>query len=451
MREFKKILSMLLAVVLLVSTLCCMTGCGGSEDDVEDTADVKIVRVWVHKSEAEDEGMVYSAIAEEFNAQGFKTEDGRTIQMRLVFKNSADTLATSIQAEVLTGGLPDIVAVDAPDISSYVDAGILQSIDQYVSAEEKASYVDSVIDQGTVDGKLYALSGMDCPTGLYYNKDLLAQVGYTEADYGTPENPWSWPQLMEAMDKLKAAGLPYKIKLNLGFGGDEGIMYLYSSLVYSAGGSFVGSDEKAAGHLDSAASIAGIKMLEPVFQVDANGEGYFYNGSNTDAFASGEVAFQIYGPWDIATISKQYASFENSYDIMPMPVYEAADGTKGSAVAGCGSWCFGVTKNTKDLYAAATVVKFLTNAWSSELMYESVGTFPTHKTSLEAMGTDDNKALASLSEILLKISTPRPKLVNYPKLSDGYSSIVEYIETAYGTADYDLESYIATQIAQIDR
>ncbi len=450
MREFKKILSLILAVMLLVSLLCCMTGCGPEEDE-GDTADVKIVRVWLHKSEAEDEGMVYQAIADAFNEQNFKTEDGRTIQMRLVFKNSADTLATSIQAEVLTGGLPDIVAVDAPDISAYADAGILQAIDQYITAEEKVSYVDSVIEQGTVDGKLYALSGMDCPTGLYYNKDLLAQVGYTEADYGTPENPWSWPQLMEAMDKLKEAGLPYKIKLNLGFGGDEGIMYLYSSLVYSAGGSFTGADEKASGYLDSAASINGIKMLEPVFQVDANGEGYFYNGSNTDAFASGEVAFQIYGPWDIANISKQYAAFENSYDIMPMPVYQAADGTKGTAVAGCGSWCFGVTKNAKDVNAAAIAVKFLTNAFSSELMYESVGTFPTHKESLEKLGTDSNKALASLSEILLKISTPRPKLVNYPKLSDGYSSIVEYIETAYGTADYNLEEYIKTQIAQIDR
>ncbi len=450
MKKFKKIMSMLLALVLTVSLLGVLAGCGGSGED-EDTADVKIIRVWLHKSEAEDEGMVYQAIAEAFNEKKFQTEDGRTIQMRLDFKNSADTLATSIQAEVLTGGLPDIVAVDAPDISAYADAGILQPMDRYITADEKASYVDSVIEQGTVGGQLYALSGMDCPTGLYYNKDLLAQVGYTEDDYGTPENPWSWPELMEAMDKLKAAGLPYKTKLNLGFGGDEGIMYLYSSLVYSAGGSFAGDDEKAAGHLDSEASINGIKMLEPVFRVDENGEGYFYNGSNTDAFATGEVAFQVYGPWDIANINKQYASFKDSYDIMPMPVYEAADGTKGSAAAGCGSWCFGVTKNTKDLNAATIAVKFLTNVFSSELMYESVGTFPTHKESLAKLGTDSNKALASLSDILLKISTPRPKLVNYPKLSDGYSSIIEYIETAYGTADYNLEDYIQTQIAQIDR
>ena len=447
---FKKLFAIaFVAVLALTSTV--FTACTPDDTDPEENDEVKIVKVWVHKSEAEDEGMVYSAIAESFNDQKFKTQDGRTIKMRLEFKNSAETLATSIEAEVLTGGLPDIVAVDAPNVAAYANDGILQSIDEYVTADEKADYVDSVINQGTINGKLYALSAMDAPTGLYYNKDLLKQVGYTDADFGTVENPWSWKDLMEAMQTLKDAGLAYKTKLNLGFGGNEGLMYLYSSLVYSAGGDFNGADEKVNGHLNSAASIKGIKSIEPMFKADDDGELWYYNGSNTDALANGEVAFEIYGPWNIASIKKSYASFVNSYDIMPVPVYEDENGVKGATVAGCGSWCFGVTPRAKDLYSAAVAVKYLTNAFSSELLYQSIGTFPTHKSSLNNLNEFNSGALKSLSTILQNAATPRPKMSNYPKLSDGYQAILSYMETMYGTAEYDLEGYIQTQVDAIDR
>lgn len=434
--------------VVLLSILCVFTMI--SCDETDEPADVKVIKVWLHKSESEDEGKVYSSIAEAFNEKKILNDEGKIIQMRLEFKNSAETLATSIEAEVLTGGLPDVIALDAPDISAYVDSGIIESIDSYVSTEERSSYVDSVIEQGIVDDKLYALSGMDCPTGLYYNKTLLKQVGYKDEDFGTPDNLWSWKDLMEAMRKLKDASLPYKTKLNLGFGGDEGIMYLYSSLVLSSGGTFADESEKSNGSLNSENTIKGIRMIEKMFEID-NGETWFYNGSNTDAFAMREIAFQIYGPWDITTIKKNYADFINDYDIMPMPIYESETGEKGVAVAGCGSWCFAVTKNTKDIKSATEVVKFLTNKFSSDLMYQSIGTFPTNKESLEELKAQSVGPLASLSNILLNISTPRPKLVNYPKLSDGYSSIIEYIETTYSTAEYDLEAYIELQINQIDR
>lgn len=59
---------------------------------------------------------------------------------------------------------------------------------------------------------------------------------------------------------------------------------------------------------------------------------------------------------------------------MPMPVYY--DGTtKGTVAAGCGSWGFGVTRNAKDVQAAATVVEYFTSAESSEMMYSAIGTF----------------------------------------------------------------------------
>ena len=446
MKAYKKIAATVLSLVMAGSAFA-FAGCG-SGDDSGDTDEVKVVRIWVHKSAAEDEGMVYQALADQFNAEDFKTEDGRDIQVRLEFKNSPDVLQNSINAEVVAGGLPDIVAVDAPNIAAYAQSRILVDISDYISEESLNDYVDSVVEQSTIDGGLYALSGQDAPVGLYYNKDLLSQVGYTDEDYGTLENPWTWQDVQEAMQKLKEAGLEYKINLRTGFGGDEGNMNLYSSLVYSAGGSFCDADGNTTGYLNSEKSVNGIKSLEWFFS-GSDAEPWYYSGSNADAFPQELVAFEVYGPWEIENINSTYSSFADSYGIMPMPVYY--DGTtKGTVAAGCGSWGFGVTRNAKDVQAAATVVEYFTSAESSEMMYSAIGTFPTHKSSYESNEDFADGPLASLAEIMEEAATPRPKTSNYAKITTAFANVIEYIQVSYGNSDYNLQAYIDQQAATAD-
>ncbi len=427
-----------------------MSACGGGGDDGGDTDTVKVVKVWLHKSEAEPEGKTFRAIQDMFNDLKLKTDDGRTIVMSIEYKNTADALSTAISGEILSGGLPDVVAVDSPNITAYASDEILVPIGDYLEESVVSDYVDSVIEQSTYNGKLYALSGMDAPGGLYYNKELLTSVGYTEADFGTIENPWSWKDVEEAMLKLKEAGKSYKIKLNLGFGGDEGCMYLYSPLVYSAGGRFFDSDGKVSAALGSEESIAGLEMLGDLFEKDAANE-WVYNGTNVNAFPGGEIAFEIYGPWLVSTIEKDYKSFVDKYDIMPFPVYESEAGEKGTVASPCGSWGFGVTRDSRDYKAAAQVVAYLTGPEASELLYDSIGTFPTHKSVLENGDDFDSGALKSLSDILVQTGAPRPMMVNYPKLSSAYSDIIEYMETKAGASDYNLAEQVRSKAQTVDR
>lgn len=437
----KKILLLLVSL----TTVLFLVACGGGNTE---EPGVKLVRVWVHKSQAEDEGKTYQAIQDLFNAEGFETSDGLKVRMRLEFKNSADALSTAINAEVLGGGLPDIIALDSPNVAAYVDAGLLSAIDDHITAEEKDDYVDSTILQGTIDNKLYALFAMDAPVGLYYNKTVLDEAGITP---GSIENPWSWYDLFDAIEVLKSKDLPYKFKTNLGFGGDEGAMYLYSSLIYSAGGTFVGTNGKVDGHLNAPEAINAFRIIESFFGGTTAVPDLMYNGVNTDALAAGEVAFELYGPWAVDSIRKNYPDFQNKYDIMPTPVYaDATTKVKGTLAGGSGSWGFGVTTATKHLEAATMVLKYLTNAGSSELLFQTIGTFPTHKSSLASLNTFQSGPLKSLSDILLNAATPRPKLVNYPKLTLAFSKIFDYIEASYDTPEYNLKNYIDTQVFAID-
>lgn len=305
------------------------------------------------------------------------------------------------------------MAVDSPNITSYADGGILIAMDEYLSDEVISDYVDSVIEQSTYNGKLYALSGMDAPGGLYYNKELLKSVGYKDSDFGTGGRSLELEGRGRGDGRAEVGGQGIPHQAQLGFGGDEGCMYLYSPLVYSAGGSFIGADNKVSGALTSERSLAGLGMLESLFAQNAEKE-WIYNGTNTNALPGGEVAFEIYGPWLIDTIDKSYADFADKYDVMPFPVYEDANGNKGTAASPCGSWGLGVTKDTRDADAAAQVVAFLTGAEASEMFYDSIGTFPTHTSVLENNEDFNSGALKSMADILMETAVARPKMVKIP-------------------------------------
>ncbi len=449
----KKILGALMLLALSVT----LFGCGGDNTETtEDSDQSSFIVVWIHKSQSDDEGKIYNALVNDFNNAGYKTADGtKDLKIRLEYKGSAETLASSISSEILTGGLPDLIAIDSISFAAYASEKVIVPITDYVTQETMDTYLPSVIEQSTIGGELYGLSGQEGPGGLYYNKEIinsevLAAVGLS--DYGTVDDPWSWKDVYNVLKYLRQTDTSTgytksKIKLNLGFGGDEGCMWLYSSLVYSAGGTF-NSGEVLDGYLNSAQSVAGLSMLE-LFQEKVNGDSLSYTGANEDAFAQGLVPLQVFGAWDVMTISREYSDFEGKYGIMPMPVYEDESGNKGTIATPCGSWGFAVTKDSTKIEDAVTVIEYLTGEYAGLMMFEGIGALPTNLNLLNTNSafTEDGpyKELRSL----LDYAVPRPAMVKYPQLTVAYGDIIEYIETMTNDSNYDLEAYVSQKIDSI--
>ncbi len=432
-------------------TLMPLASCGKGSDDTGDNGGgqeggTKIINVWVHKNKEEKEGKVYNSIVEAFNKANVTTSTGTKVRMSMQFYGS--TLSTKISAAQLTGGLPDIFALDSTDVSSYVKNKLLQSIDNYITTDEKADYVNSVIDQGVINNKLYALSAMEAPGGLYYNTELLKSVGYKDEDFATQ---WSWKDVKEALVKLNNAGKAHQINLNTGFGTD-GYMYFYSSLVYSAGGNF-GEDGKVESALTSDKSVAGLKQLEQFYDKTGLGsnDSWVYTGSSETAFQTGQLPFEIHGPWEARTIEKDNTAVKGKYGIMGMPVYEDESGNKSTLISNpCGSYCFGVSKDAKNLEAATLALKYLTNKDSSEALFNEIGTFPTHNSSFTDSSTFQTGVYKSLKDNLTNNQFTRPKQVKYPQLKQAYGTVIEYIKLNYGKSNYDLKGEISTRMKTVD-
>jgi fructooligosaccharide transport system substrate-binding protein len=165
MKQFRKSILTLASLFVLASML---TSCGGESSESIDPLNpgTKVIQVWVHKNETEDEGKIYKQIQTNFNNAGIKSPNGQTLKMSMTFWGT--TLESKIDASLLTGGLPDIVAVDSSDVAAKVYNNVIVPFGEHITEEVKDSYVDSVIGQGTIDDKLYFLSAMEAPGGLYY-------------------------------------------------------------------------------------------------------------------------------------------------------------------------------------------------------------------------------------------------------------------------------------------
>ena len=177
MKKQIKIVACLLAVLFLLSA------CGGNPGNADGDSDgVKVITMWINKAESDDEGKIYRALVDQFNDAGVKSADeASTLRVRLEFKGTADTLSMAISSEILTGGLPDIIAIDASSYAAYQSEGVIVPIGDFITQDEKDAYVDSVINQATINGQLYGLSALDAPGGLYYNKNIITKDVLTKA------------------------------------------------------------------------------------------------------------------------------------------------------------------------------------------------------------------------------------------------------------------------------
>ncbi|MDE6759977.1 MAG: extracellular solute-binding protein, partial [Lachnospiraceae bacterium] len=229
----------LLAVILVsVLTAGILTGCQGKIPEPGDIAGYdegeQYLSIWVHSIEDTDEGRCYRESVEAFNE---KYNGKYYADIEFIPRNdSGGGYSDKINASVMSGDLPDVLTVDGPNIAAYASNGIIQPLAE-LTEEERNEYLESILDQGTYDGKLYALGAMESSVGLYYNKDILEEAGIQVPD---AEHPWTRSEFLEVLEKLK----PVMEKkngyaLDMTFPVGEATIYYYAPFFWSNGGNLV--------------------------------------------------------------------------------------------------------------------------------------------------------------------------------------------------------------------
>lgn len=227
-KRFKVLSSALLASSLLLSGCSSKKVEPGSKPGYDEGEEY--LSMWVHVIEDTDEGRAYRQSVNEFNEK----YDGQYFaDVEFVPRNdSGGGYSDKINASVMSGDLPDVLTVDGPNVAAYAANGIIQPLSE-LSEEETSIYLPSILDQGTYDGKLYALGAMESSVGMYYNKDILEKAGVEVPD---GDHPWTFSEFLDVLEKVKPItdelnGYPLAMSFPVG----ETTIYYYAPFFWSNG------------------------------------------------------------------------------------------------------------------------------------------------------------------------------------------------------------------------
>lgn len=309
--------------------------------------------------------------AEWLDAQVAAFEDANPGVNIDVIETVGDQQDQKLLASVATGSTPDLfinnIVVDYPTlVSGGVAADLTAYWDAYADAEQ---FPDAAAWR--TDGKVYNLLPFTNLIGLYYNQDVLNEVGIEEA-------PQTLDELTADLATIAADGRYKGIALS-GAPTVEGAWLFAPELLGVGIGycNFDGADVTAAFERAEAWADAGSTP-----QATATWD-------QTDAwqqFATGEFAFGINGNWNLGNAAA--AEFAWGTAQYPAPA-------GGESIVYPGGEGFGIGANSehKDL-AWSFIEQAVLSADAGEAIYEAAGSIPVRADAAELPAIAEDEAVA---------------------------------------------------------
>ena len=354
-----------LAAASVLALGLTLTGCAGGGDSASSNRPENEVHVLVYGDASND---VENAMVERFN----ETSDVKVVLDTIPGADYQQKLQTVMS----TDAAPDIFFNwGGGSIKDFVDADLLMPLDDFIGEDPglKDNFLPSVYDVATVDDTPYGIPMRGTqPVMLFNNKEVLASVGITES-------PKTWDDLLDAVDKLKAAG---KTPIALG-GGDEWPTQMWFSYVYDR----VAGPELFQSALDgdtdvweSDESREALGMLRDLVDAGAFGTNFqsvkFTDGGSPALLAGGQAGFELMGSWEYATIQDTNPEFAaNGLGWSTFPEIEGGEGDPANLVGNTNNY-YSVLKDTR---YPDTVRDFLKLMYSDEFVQEqlAIGNLPT--------------------------------------------------------------------------
>ena len=297
---------------------------------------------------------------------------------------SWNDIYTVVNTRISTNQAPDILNIDV--FADYVADDLLMPAEEYISEETKAKFFDGFWNASTIDGTVYALPILASCRALFYNKDILDEVG--------AEVPTTWAEIEEVsqliVDKYEGEVYPWGIDMTT----DEG-KAAFSYYTWNNGGGFV--DENDEWVLNSDANVEAVKFAAGLVE-----KGYTNSDPANetrydlqDMFGAGKLAMMI-GPNNIPTYLSD-GGYEINYDVALIP---ANEGCESVAMGVCDR--LEVFREEGDESRTAAITKFFDffyddARYADYMKFE--GFLPTTQTAADVLAAED-ESYASWIDIL---------------------------------------------------
>lgn len=219
---------------------------------------------------------------------------------------SWNDIYTVVNTRIANGEAPDVLNIDV--FADYQADDLLLPAQDYVSEETYAKMYESFLAQSEVDGTVWAVPDLASARAMYYNVDILEEVGV--------DAPTTWDELKDVcqaiIDKYDGEVYPWGVDMTT----DEG-QAAFAYYIWNNGGDFV--DENGEWTLNSEENVAAVQ-----YAIDLVNAGYTNSDpanetryDNQDMFGAGKVAMMI-APNSLPTYCAD-GGYEVNYAVASIP------------------------------------------------------------------------------------------------------------------------------------
>lgn len=420
-----------LSITLLAILTLTIVGCGSKEKK-----DEKIV-VWSQASAESPEGKMFEDRIKKYNESH---PDKIQVEISNITRAGAGSgYIDRLNASIAANTMPDIFTLDGPDVSAYVDSGVIGSLDSYMSQGFKDGFTSAMIQEGTVNKEFYAMPYSDSGVIISYNEDMIKVLPEdVKALIPTSNEDWTWDRFLEVLKKVDdfakttkdPAFKDYKVAAStavgsIATGGYEIGTYFYAPLVWSNNSNIISDDGLITdGYLNNEKTVEAVTKFAKLFDKT---QPLAMATEPENAFATGKTAFAVAGFWYFNDFVSNYPNLKFKSVRYPKMNEDFKDLYTPS-----GSWAFVRSANIKDenkLKQVVEVMEWLTNDEAAKEYFVKNGSIPTRKASVDAIDTNTanpyfNEAWSVLKYQVSNTNKARPVSPGYPYLSETFSKDV---------------------------
>jgi len=387
------------------------------------------IEVWFHSGKGE-EREVLDAQVEDFNA----------MQNEVIVKAvrlPEGSFNEQVSAAALAGDMPDLLDFDGPFLYNYAWAGHLIPLDDYVSSELKADFLPTIIAQGTFGGKLYSLGTFDSGLAIWGNKAYLKKAGVRIPT--SIKDAWTLEEFNEVLKKLTALDeVEYAIDFKMNYGQGEWYTYGFSPIIQSWGADLIDRSDfqSADGVLNGPEAVEAMTWFQSLFEM---GYANVLPAGDDDFYGRKIAALSYVGHW---MWSPHNEGLGDDLVLLPMPKL----GDK--AVAGMGSWNWGITSQSKHPEAAWKFLEYLIEPEQILRMTNANGAVPARKSALamsELFGLNGPLRIF-VEQLEGGLGVTRPETPAYPTITTVFAEAVQNI-----VSGADVKTELDKAVQKIDQ
>jgi|GEM_PF-340618 len=288
------------------------------------------------------------------------------IQIVNVNQGGYQELQQKLLAAVAAGNPPVITMVDYINVPFYAQQGVFEPINNLASEEDMADFIPALLDDLSYKGQVYALPYNRSTQGLYYNKDLFAEIGLD------PERaPETWDEFRQFSKQItESAEGRYGTYANF-------TRWYFEPFIYQWGGRMNDEECNPVFHKEGAVEV--MTFFRNLYQ-----DGYATLPSNLSGtfdqqaleFVNGDVGMMLQST-AIQSFIGDTVDFTWGFSMLPA-------GPAGRAVThGGGNVAISAKASDEEKQAAWEFVRFLTDAERSAEFHMATGYMPTRYSVLE--------------------------------------------------------------------